>query len=56
MVTTEDLKFIVTIAENRTLAEAARALNITPPSVTLRLQHIEKKLAVKFSDHPELLP
>ncbi|MGI9898401.1 LysR family transcriptional regulator [Vibrio natriegens] len=52
MVTTEDLKFIVTIAENRTLAEAARALNITPPSVTLRLQHIEKKLAVKLIQRP----
>lgn len=52
MVTTEDLTFIVTIAENRTLAEAARALNITPPSVTLRLQHIEKKLAVKLIQRP----
>ncbi|CAM2890143.1 LysR family transcriptional regulator [Vibrio diazotrophicus] len=52
MVTTEDLKFIVTIAESRTLAEAARALNITPPSVTLRLQHIEKKLAVKLIQRP----
>lgn len=46
------LLFIVTIAENRTLAEAARALNITPPSVTLRLQHIEKKLAVKLIQRP----
>lgn len=52
MITTEDLKFIVTIAENRTLAEAARTLNITPPSVTLRLQHIEKKLAVKLIQRP----
>ncbi|MDE1244094.1 helix-turn-helix domain-containing protein [Vibrio aestuarianus] len=48
MITTEDLKFIATIAAHRTLAEAARALNITPPSVTLRLQHIEKKLSVKI--------
>lgn len=52
MITTEDLKFIATIAAHRTLAEAARALNITPPSVTLRLQHIEKKLSVKLIQRP----
>lgn len=52
MITTEDLKFIVTIASHRTLAEAARTLNITPPSVTLRLQHIEKKLALKLIQRP----
>ncbi|MFC5080871.1 HTH-type transcriptional regulator DmlR [Vibrio thalassae] len=52
MITTEDLKFIATIAAHRTLAEAARALNITPPSVTLRLQHIEKKLAAKLIQRP----
>ncbi|WP_315983279.1 LysR family transcriptional regulator [Aliamphritea spongicola] len=42
MITTEDLRFIMNIASHRTLADAARALNITPPSVTQRIQHIEK--------------
>lgn len=52
MITTEDLKFVSTIASHRTLAEAARALNITPPSVTLRLQNIEKKLSMKLIQRP----
>ncbi|GIU26140.1 LysR substrate-binding domain-containing protein [Shewanella sp. MBTL60-007] len=52
MITTEDLRFITTIASHRTLADAARALNITPPSVTLRLQHIEKKLSIKLIQRP----
>lgn len=52
MITTEDLRFITTIASHRTLAEAARGLNITPPSVTLRLQHIEKKLSIKVIQRP----
>ncbi|WP_299807557.1 LysR substrate-binding domain-containing protein [uncultured Shewanella sp.] len=52
MITTEDLKFITTIASHRTLADAARTLNITPPSVTLRLQHIEKKLSIKLIQRP----
>ena len=52
MITTEDLRFITTIASHRTLADAARTLNITPPSVTLRLQHIEKKLSIKLIQRP----
>ncbi|MGS0675853.1 LysR substrate-binding domain-containing protein [Shewanella sp. 0m-4] len=52
MITTEDLRFITAIASHRTLADAARALNITPPSVTLRLQHIEKKLSIKLIQRP----
>lgn len=52
MITTEDLKFVTTIANYRTLADAARALNITPPSVTLRLQNIERKLSVKLIQRP----
>ncbi|ELR63182.1 Transcriptional regulator [Photobacterium marinum] len=52
MLTTEDLRFIMTIANHRTLAGAARALNITPPSVTLRLQHIERKLSIKLIQRP----
>ncbi|ABV86933.1 LysR substrate-binding domain-containing protein [Shewanella pealeana] len=52
MITTEDLRFITTIASHKTLADAARTLNITPPSVTLRLQHIEKKLSIKLIQRP----
>ncbi|MDD1792846.1 LysR substrate-binding domain-containing protein [Enterovibrio sp. ZSDZ42] len=52
MITSEDLRFIVTIASHRTLADAARAMNITPPSVTLRLQHIERKLSVTLIQRP----
>lgn len=52
MITTEDLRFIMMIANHRTLADAARSLNITPPSVTLRLQHIEKKLSIKLIQRP----
>lgn len=52
MITTEDLRFIMTIASHRTLADAARSLNITPPSVTLRLQHIESKLSIKLLQRP----
>ncbi|MDC5706521.1 LysR substrate-binding domain-containing protein [Vibrio europaeus] len=52
MITSEDLRFIATIATHRTLASAARTLNITPPSVTLRLQHIEKKLSVPILQRP----
>ena len=52
MITTEDLRFITTIANHRTLADASRALNITPPSVTLRLQHIERKLSIKLIQRP----
>lgn len=52
MITTEDLKFIITLSTHRTLSDAARTLNITPPSVTLRLQHIERKLSTKLILRP----
>jgi len=52
MITTEDLRFIMMVASHRTLADVARALNITPPSVTLRLQHIEKKLSIALIQRP----
>ncbi|MCG9628680.1 LysR substrate-binding domain-containing protein [Vibrio mediterranei] len=52
MITTEDLRFITIIASHRTLADAARALNITPPSVTLRLQNIERKLSIQLIQRP----
>lgn len=52
MITTEDLKFIQVVASHKTLSDVARTLNITPPSVTLRLQHIEKKLSISLIQRP----
>lgn len=52
MITTEDLRFIRTVASNPTLIETARTLNVTPPSVTLRLQSLEKKLNCKIIHRP----
>lgn len=52
MISADDLAFIATIANHRTLAESASALCITPSSVTLRLQHIEKKLGLTLIHRP----
>lgn len=52
MISADDLRFIMTLANHKTLADVARALNITPPSVTLRVKHIEKKLAVTLIQRP----
>ncbi|MEH6452156.1 MAG: LysR family transcriptional regulator [Psychromonas sp.] len=48
MLTSEDLRFFYTISTQPSLTAAARKLNVTPPSVTLRLQAIESKLDVKL--------
>lgn len=50
MMTSEDLRFFMVIADNKSLAAAARALNVTPPTVTQRLQGIEAKLGIKLVD------
>jgi len=50
MVTSEDLRFFMQIAANNSLAAAARALNVTPPTVTQRLQALEAKLGIKLVD------
>ncbi len=50
MLSSQDIEFFVTIAASRSLAAAARKLNVTPPSVSLRLQNIERKLGVKLVD------
>ncbi|MFM2480452.1 LysR family transcriptional regulator [Celerinatantimonas sp. YJH-8] len=52
MISSDDLRFIATIAQHRTLAEAARTLNITPPSVTQRIQYIEHKLSIQLLQRP----
>ena len=48
MLSSLDIEFFITIAASRSLAAAARKLNVTPPSVSQRLQNIERKLGVKL--------
>lgn len=48
MLSSEDLRFFCTLASNVSLAATARMLNVTPPSVTQRLQLIEEKLHLKL--------
>ena len=50
MINSDDLKFFSTLAEHPSMASAARALNVTPPSVTQRLQLLENKLNTKLLD------
>ena len=50
MISTDDLIFFRTIARSRSLAEAARSLNVTPPAVTQRLRALETKVGVKLID------
>lgn len=52
MINSDDLRFFHTIAHHKTLAAAARALDITPSSVTQRLQGIESRLGVKLIQRP----
>jgi DNA-binding transcriptional LysR family regulator len=44
MLTSDDLRFFCVLAQQNSLAATARALNVSPPSVTQRLQAIEEKL------------
>ncbi len=48
MLSSQDIHFFVTIAASRSLAAAARKLNVTPPSVSQRLQLLESKLGIKL--------
>lgn len=48
MLTSEDLRFFYAISSQPSLSAAARKLNVTPPTVTQRLQAIEAKLSVKL--------
>lgn len=52
MISSDDLRFFHVIARHKTLAAAARALDISPPSVTQRLQAIEARLGVKLIQRP----
>ena len=48
MITSEDLRFFQAISTHPSLAAAARALDVTAPSISQRLQNIEKKLQVQL--------
>lgn len=48
MIGTDDLRFFLSLAATRSLAEAARALDVTPPAVTQRLHALEKRLGVRL--------
>jgi len=50
MINSDDLRFFQVIATHSSLAATARALNVTPPTITQRLQIIEKKLQLKLVD------
>jgi DNA-binding transcriptional LysR family regulator len=48
MINSEDLRFFCVLANQSSLAETARVLNVTPSSITQRLQGIEEKLKLKL--------
>ncbi|KKC99063.1 LysR family transcriptional regulator [Photobacterium halotolerans] len=50
MINSQDIEFFSVIADSPSLAAAARKLNVTPPSVTQRLQALERKMSVTLVD------
>lgn len=48
MLTSDDLRFFCVLASQPSLAQTARILNVTPSSITQRLQAIEDKLKLKL--------
>ena len=48
MLSTDDIRFFLAIAAANTLAAAARALDVTPPAVSQRLQGLEHRLGVQL--------
>ncbi len=48
MITTDELRFFLSLAATSSLAQAARALDVTPPAVTQRLHALEKRLGVRL--------
>lgn len=50
ILSSDDLAFFAVLATCRSLAEAARSLNITPSAVTQRLQALEARAGVRLMD------
>lgn len=48
MINSDDLRFFCNLAQQDSLAATARVLNVSPPSVTQRLQKIEERLKLKL--------
>ncbi|HAR16170.1 MAG TPA: LysR family transcriptional regulator, partial [Bradyrhizobium sp.] len=48
MISTDDIRFFMAIAAARSLAAAARALDVTPSAVSQRLQSLEQRLGVQL--------
>lgn len=48
MISTDDIRFFAAIAVARSLAAAARALDVTPSAVSQRLQNLEQRLGVQL--------
>jgi DNA-binding transcriptional LysR family regulator len=48
MINSDDLRFFCVLASQPSLAQTARMLNVTPSSITQRLQTIEDKLKLKL--------
>jgi DNA-binding transcriptional LysR family regulator len=50
MISSEDVAFFSVLAAAKSLAEAARTLNVTPPAVTQRLRSLEERVGVRLID------
>lgn len=50
MLTSDDIAFFSVLAGAKSLAEAARTLNVTPPAVTQRLRTLEDRVGVRLVD------
>jgi DNA-binding transcriptional LysR family regulator len=50
MISTDDLRFFATLSSSSSLAAAARAMDVTPPAVTQRLQQMEQRLGLRLVD------
>jgi DNA-binding transcriptional LysR family regulator len=50
MLSSDDLAFFLVLAGAKSLAEAARTLNVTPPAVTQRLRSLEERVGTRLVD------
>lgn len=50
MISSDDLAFFVVLADSRSLADAARKLDVTPPAVSQRLRALEAQIGVRLID------
>lgn len=48
MLSTDDIRFFTVVAQARSLADAARSLDVSPPAVSIRLRGLEQRLGVQL--------